>query len=110
MINSSGLAPAEDIRRRVVAALRNPAAIARMAPGELDLTLRVMRRAQLLARLAWQLSAAGVTEQLPGPARDALAGALQITEARARDARWELDRILWALRNDSDVPIVAVKG
>jgi hypothetical protein len=36
--------------------------------------------------------------------------ALAISEARARSAHWELNRLAWALDGLSDVPLVALKG
>jgi hypothetical protein len=41
---------------------------------------------------------------------DQLQSALATSEARARSARWELNRIAWALDDLRDVPIVAMKG
>jgi len=110
MTSSNETASHEAVRRCVIAALRDPAGIARLTAGELDLTLRLMRRAQLLGRLAWHVRAAGVHEQLPRTARDALVGALRIAEAKAHEARWELDRVVWALRDEAQVPLIAMKG
>lgn len=98
------------VRAHVVAALRDPASLTALAPGELDFTLRVLRRSRLLARIAWQLREQGLLERLPRQAQDALVGALATTEARARLARWELDRLAWALADLPDLPLVAMKG
>lgn len=98
------------VRRTVTQALLDPASVARLSPGELDFTIRVMRRARLLGRLAWQLREARLLASLPRTAQDALTGALVLAEARARVALWELDRIAWALASESTVPLVVVKG
>lgn len=98
-------------RRLVLAALNDPASVAKLAPGDLDLTLRLMRRARLIGRLACHLRERGLLESLPSAAVDQLASALISAEARARVARWELNRLEWALRDlPQDVPLVAMKG
>ena len=43
------------VRQSILSALRNPAAVLNLSPPELDLTLRLMRRARLLGPLAAQL-------------------------------------------------------
>jgi|HigsolmetaAR202D_1030399.scaffolds.fasta_scaffold01792_9 hypothetical protein len=97
-------------RRLLLAALREPASIVRLPPRELDLTLRVARRARLLGRLARGVRDANLLSRLPQVAQDALVGAQAICDSRARVARWELNRIAWALRDETDLPLVALKG
>lgn len=53
---------------------------------------------------------AGLLGTLCPPARDALVSALIATEARARLARWELDRLDRVLKGMPAVPLVAMKG
>jgi hypothetical protein len=98
------------VQRAITAAVLDGGSLIRQSPGELDFTIRVMRRGQLLGRLAWQLREAGLLESLPRVAQDALSGALAITESRARVAVWELNRIAWALADEPAVPLVAIKG
>lgn len=106
----SRTAPHVAVRRCILAALRDPAGVAHLTIRELDFTLRVMRRARLLGRLAWRLHEAGLLESLPRTAQDALLGALAMSDARARHARWEMNRIAWALRDERETPLVAMKG
>jgi len=98
------------VRRLVLEALRNPCGVVALPAGELDLTLRLVRRARLLGRLAWQLRDGGLLEAQPAVVADQLQSALVVAESRARAARWELDRIAWALERVPDVPLVAMKG
>jgi hypothetical protein len=107
MLADSG---SSQVRRAIVTALRDPAGVAALPTAELDFTIRVMRRARLLGRLAWQLREAGILESLPVVAGDALLGALASAESQAHAVLWELDRIAWALRELAEVPLVAVKG
>jgi hypothetical protein len=97
-------------QRLVRAVLRDPVVAVRFPPGDLDLTIRTMRRGRLLGRLAWQLRKAGALDALPPQAIDALVGALTTTQARARLARWEMNRIAWALSDVPDIPLIAMKG
>lgn len=98
------------VRARVLGLLRDPGSIARLTASELDLGLRVMRRARLLGRLAWQLREQGFPDALPRTALDQLLSALVSVEAYQRVARWELDRLAWALPDVPEVPVVALKG
>ena len=98
------------IRRLLSIALKCPANVARMSSAELDLTLRVIRRVRLHGRLAAKLKEAGVFDELPSTARDQLDSALVMAESRTRLAKWELNRIAWALEDNSAVPLVVMKG
>ncbi len=97
-------------RTLLVAALTQPADVVAWPARELDLVLRLPRRARLLGRLAASLEAAGLDRALPDAARTILASALVTTRARARLARWELDRVAYALRDDPSLALVAMKG
>lgn len=101
---------AAQVRRLVTAALRDPAGVTELAPRELDLTLRLMRRAGLLGRLASRLGERGFPPALPCIAVDQLVSARVSVEARQRAARWELDRLAWALEGAAVSPPVALKG
>jgi hypothetical protein len=94
----------------ILSALHDPAVLARLPPGELDFTLRVLRRARLLGRLAWHTRELRLLDHVSPQARQALLGALALAEARSRLARWELDRVAWALEDLDDLPLVAMKG
>lgn len=97
-------------RRLVLAALGDPESVMHLPAGELDLTLRTLRRGRLLGRLAFVLERRRLLQTLPRRAADALTGALATTRARARVARWELDRLAWALSDMPSVRVAAMKG
>jgi len=97
-------------REHLVAALSEPETLAALAPGELDLTLRVLRRARLLGRIAARLQGLGLLERQPRVVADQLESALVDAESRRRSGLWELDRIAHALVDLPEVPIVAMKG
>lgn len=109
-MNSSIPDSAGVVRSLVTAALGDPAAALDRSQGDLDLTLRLLRRARLLGRFAWQLRAAGLLDLQPPVVRDQLQSSLVNADARARVALWELNRIAWALAEVPDVPLVALKG
>jgi putative nucleotidyltransferase-like protein len=98
------------VRRLLDVVLRTPDAIAEMTDKDLDLTLRVTRRVRLLGRLALDLQEAGLFESLPQEARDQLQSAVVLADSRARLARWELDRIAWALTDHVDTHPIVMKG
>jgi len=100
----------DEARRLLVQAVRDPAAIADLSEADLDLTLRVTRRARLLGRVGHALQTLGLLETLPQVVADQFLGALAMADARARLARWELDRIDWALGADSSMPLITMKG
>ncbi len=91
-------------------ALQAPASVPDLSAPDLDMLIRSARRVRLLGRLAADLQAAGVFDTLLPVAQDQLNGTLVYAEARARLARWELDRIAWALEDAPPSRIVAMKG
>ena len=105
-LNESAMAA----RALLLDALRDPCIVTALPPAKTDLTLRLARRVRLLGRLAWRLRQAGVLATQPQVVVDQMQSALAISEARARSARWELDRLAWALDDLPDVPLVAMKG
>ena len=107
---SSVEAPVSAVRRLIRLALGDPAKFAALRPADMDLAIRLMRRAQLLSRLGWRVREAGLLESLPPPARDALVGALNYAESQTRLVLWELERVEWALRNDPDIRLITMKG
>lgn len=99
----------DGLRERVLAALRDPASLVALSPRDLDLSIRLLRRARLLGRIAFRLREQGLLDTLPHPVPDHLRSALVSAEARERAARWELDRIAWAIGDPQILP-VALKG
>lgn len=104
------LDPALRLRRLILAALADPAALPGWSAGDLDLVLRGLRRVRLLGRIAHRLYAGGPPAGLPPAARDQLDSALAMVEARERLARWELDRLGRALADGALGPVVLMKG
>jgi Uncharacterised nucleotidyltransferase len=103
--------PSAAVRRLLTTAIRDPAAVARLVPRELDLTLRLARRARLLGRLATELERSRLLRALPSKAAEQLESAAIAVEARCRVTRWELDRIRWAMRRSlPDTTVVVLKG
>lgn len=98
------------VRELLVIALNNPSAVATMTAPDLDLLLRVARRARVLGKLAAILQDTGGIELLPETARDQLQSAMVLAESRARLALWELDRISWAMSDCEVVDCIAMKG
>jgi len=81
-----------------------------LSSSELDLVLRLTRRARLLGRLGEALRSAGLIQSLPPEAADHLIGGMVMANARARLALWELDRIERGMRPDDTTPLVVMKG
>ena len=91
-------------------ALAKPGSVGALSAPELDLLIRVARRVRLLGRLAADLQAANVLEDLPLFAQDQLLSALVYARARVRITLWELDRIAWALSASPPAAMVTMKG
>lgn len=81
-----------------------------MGPEELDMTLRLLRQVKLLGRVGVRLESMGLLDQLPPVARDQVLSAMVLARSRARVAFWELDRIAWAMKDLSGIPLIAMKG
>jgi hypothetical protein len=99
-------------RRLLLATLGDPSLLFSYNPVELDRVLRLLRRARLLAVVAERVLDDGPLEgRLVEPAVDQLLSAKVMADARARVARWELDRLAWALDDlPEEVPLIAMKG
>ena len=80
-----------------------------MPPADWDLLLRVARRAKLLGRLEVELSRTGLLGSIPPRAADHLRASRNVIEHRRTLVAWEVNRLLWALK-DFDVPLVLLKG
>ena len=83
--------------------------LSELSYSDWELGLRLARRARLIARVAHQARAQGVMDELPVVVANQLEGAIAVINQRVRQAKWELDRITWALE-DEDVPVIALKG
>jgi hypothetical protein len=94
----------------MIASLQAPTDVLAGSPDDIDLTLRISRRARLHARLASRLRDAGLLDRQPTVVRDQLESALVSAQGRERLARWELDRLAWALADVPSIPLVVLKG
>jgi len=106
----NGEKPAAQVRRLLRTTISNPADVAKMAPGNLDLVLRLARRAGLLGRLAARLKTANKLQSVPKLPTDQLESALVNANASARLALWEMNRIARATADDKSINILALKG
>ena len=106
----SGNGAAAEVSRVLSVLISSPTDVAKMATADLDFALRIARRARLLGRLAARLHAADLLDGLPEPAVDQLKSALIYAQARARLARWEMNRVARAIADQKLVQIVALKG
>ena len=97
-------------RELLTTVVLEPRSLPSLPVEELDLVIRVARRARLLGRLCIALESEGLLEQLPPAAVDQLAGGRAHAESRMRLALWELDRIAWAAGEEVDFPLIAMKG
>lgn len=102
--------PAAEVRRLLNIVLSHPTDVTKMSLTDLDLTLRITRRARLLGWLAYQLREENLLGQLPEPAVEQLNSALAGADARGRLARWELNRVAWALGDDPSMRVLVLKG
>ena len=82
---------------RMLAALRDPASLLRLSGPDLDLTLRLLRRARLLGLVAHRLAAEQLA-QFPQRVVDQLMSARNMVDARVRLVRWELRQLARALQ------------
>lgn len=98
------------VRRLLDIVINDPYSVPDLAAADLDLALRLTRRVNLLGRLAVKLERADKIDTLPQVAVDQLVSARMMAEARQRVAKWELNRIAWAMRSEPTIPLVAMKG
>lgn len=94
----------------LTSAVLDPPTITGLSHADLDLLLRVARKAQLLGRLAEDLKAIDRFGELPDVARDQFDSMLAYARSRRRVTRWEMDRIAWALRDDMPEKLIVMKG
>jgi hypothetical protein len=99
-----------DANALLLRVLCDPAQLPVLPPAEMDLAIRLLRRARLLGRVAAQLQDLNLEAGLPAVVADQLESARINAEARQRAALWEVDRVAWALRHMPDVPLVLMKG
>jgi hypothetical protein len=100
----------QDPSELLLRVLRDPGQLPLLPPAEMDMTIRLLRRARLLGRVATQVHDRGLDAGLPTVVADQLESARINAEARQRAALWEVDRLAWALQILPKVSLVLMKG
>lgn len=90
-------------------ALREPAQVLGWSLDAWQHTIRLARRLRLLGRLAESVSAAGLLDRVPAPARRHLLGECRQSRFRLRTLTWTMERVGTALAG-ADYPCVLLKG
>jgi hypothetical protein len=95
--------------RLLLAALVRPRDVRELSPTQWDELLCRARNTRLLGRLGVELESLGLLDSLPGKAVDQIRAELTLAADNARMIRWEVNRILRALR-DVKAPVILLKG
>ncbi len=90
-------------------ALRHPASLQDISNQDWELLLRLARRARLLGFLAVELGHAALLDKIPQRVANHLRSGLIQAQKFQQLARWELDRLLWALGKNRP-PVIVLKG
>ena len=93
----------------LVQALRDPRSLCDIGNQDWELLLRLVRRVRLLGFLAVELEQAALLDNIPVRVANHLRSGLIQAQKHQQLARWELNRILWALGHDHG-PIIVLKG
>jgi hypothetical protein len=93
----------------LISAIKAPENLIDLSLPDWELLLRVARRVRLLGRLGVCLSQAGLLDKIPPRAQDHLRAASNVIDHRSTLVRWEMNRILWAVKN-TDINIILLKG
>ena len=96
-------------RTLIVSALMDSERLSELPLAEWDLLIRQGRRANLLARLAYQMIQNGVMDDIPRQPRLHLISALRMVERQNQAMRWEVQCILDALENIK-TDVILLKG
>ncbi len=98
-----------DCSSRLLEVMRHPTLAANLSLGEWDRTLRLARRANLIARLAERLDHAGVRDSLPDPVKPHMVAALALSAHQRQAIVWEARHIAAAL-TPLGMPVILLKG
>ncbi|MDR4516421.1 MAG: nucleotidyltransferase family protein [Nitrosomonas sp.] len=90
-------------------ALINPECLTNISNSEWELLIRLARRVKLLGRLALLLQNQGLWNAIPFRIANQLTSALVQARKFQQLAQWELNRIIWAMK-EFDTSIIALKG
>ena len=93
----------------LLSALGDPAGTTSFGLEDWDLLLRLARATRLLGRLAACMEEQGLLAQVPPGIVEHFSAAGVFVDQRQRMARWEINRILKAVKG-LDVPLVLLKG
>ena len=89
--------------------IRFPKKVLELDVRDWEILIRQARRERLLARLYYHLQSASCLSSAPESARLHMQSAWKVAEKHELSVRWEVDRVLYALR-DIDVDIILLKG
>lgn len=98
-----------DHHRLLHNALIDPASVVKYRNPDWELLLRLARRVKLLGFLAVELDKRGLLDKIPIRAANQLRSGLIRAKKLQQQARWELNRISWALK-DYQIPLIVLKG
>jgi hypothetical protein len=90
-------------------ALRKPSQVLGWTLADWESTIRLARRLRLLGRLAEAVSAAGLLDEVPPPARRHLVAESRLSRFRLRTLTWTMERVAQALHGAA-YPRVLLKG
>lgn len=90
-------------------AVRDPSTCLKLSLKDWDNLLRLVRRANLLGRLAEQIDRSGSLDRVPEPVRPHLVSALMLSRHQRQAVIWEARHIGDALRS-LDLPVILLKG
>ena len=102
--------PARKVQALLILAINDANSVVDLPVEDLDLLLRVARRVRLTGRIANGLRNSAKLQELPKIAQDHFDSALRMADARRRLTSWEINRIDWAMIDDTETPIVLMKG
>ncbi len=101
--------PTQRARILLINAVREPQQLSQLSDSDWNLLLQVARHKRLLGRLYVELDRLKLLDAVPNNVAAQLRAANNLVRHRQTVLTWELNRILWALK-DLNVPVIALKG
>lgn len=99
----------DDATRHVLAGLTRPKDLLELRPAEWDELLCRARNTRLLGRIGAALDELGILSRVPPKAEEQIRAELTLAADNARTVRFEVNRILRAVRG-LNVPVILLKG
>jgi hypothetical protein len=99
----------EDHHKLLLNALINPDCLIEYNTADWELLIRLARRVKLLGHLALELDKINSLEKISVRVANQLRSNFTLAKKLQQQAYWELNRILWALK-EVDLPVIALKG